>query len=198
MSDFGHGPSTMMNRERTIKEEFGGKTWQFKIWKFMDYHEKTEYILSLMKSPMGAVAELPKGLPQALVESVIKYAVQLTASSIQIVSAREALEFDVSNDGMGFKVWRALRDSHAEFGFTSVDSEVTYRPSPECPRGYTMGPKEGIQAGLDWLEQYANTAEEFIRVKAILANTKETSTAKNSSGQSPTESSGPRPKQDGS
>ncbi len=163
--------------ERTATVKLDGRTYRLSTAVLADHAEKESHIHSLRPSLGELLGQIPAGMDSrvmtGLQESMLK-----VASRPAFVTQEEEQSFDESLHGVAWRLWRAMRDHHEEFGLISNGQPAAYR-APNG-RSYSMTPEDGIQALLDFMESIGN--EKLSELQAAADASEEKDILGNSSG----------------
>lgn len=146
--------------EKTVTLEVGDKVYTMSTAVMADHAEKEAYIHSLRPSLMSLLSQIPSTLSPRATQSMQETAFKLAGKS-QFVTQDEEIEFDSSPHGIAWRLWRSLRDYHAEFG--KGGDEIYQAPNG---RSYSVTPPDGVQLVLNFMEAAGNEATRAI-VRAV-------------------------------
>lgn len=137
---------------RVLKLTIDGKEYSFTTIILAEHAEKESYILSLRPDPLQALSTLSASAPKH-VQALVADAAMKAAQRPAFVTRDEEAQFDESLHGMAWRIWRSLRENHAEFGKSADGVEVKHRVGS---KSFTMSPTDGVQAALTFMETIGN------------------------------------------
>jgi hypothetical protein len=92
-----------------IKVQVGGTELVIAPKRLLDYCEKIDFIKSRRERPWDLLQKVPKNLSAQDFTAFVEIAMQTCYKFSSAVSIQEELQFDTSEEGFYFDLWRAIR-----------------------------------------------------------------------------------------
>ena len=141
---------------RIIDVEIEGRTYQFSPMGMQQYAEKESYMLARKGNPLDLLSNVPDGITETLKGRIVDTAVRV-ASRPMFVRVDEEADFDNSLHGMGWRLWRSLRDTESDFGKLESGEKAVWTSAEG--NGYGVSPTQGVQLAIDLLMRIGEEAK---------------------------------------
>ena len=97
-----------------IKVQIGGTDLVIAPKRLLDYCEKIDFIKSRRERPWDLLQKIPRNLSAADFTAFVEVAMQTCYKMSSAVSIQEEMQFDTSEEGFFYDLWRAIRRGQPE------------------------------------------------------------------------------------